>query len=76
MKQGRMEKRHRVETCILRDIRKEEGQKGTESSKVTEENPRSGVPNLRILDQYLLSDLQQHYIRNKVHNKYNTLELS
>ena len=23
-KQGRMEKRHRVETCILRDIRKEE----------------------------------------------------
>ena len=30
---------------------------------------KSGVPNLRARDWYLLSDQQHHYIRNKVHDK-------
>lgn len=36
----------------------------------------TGIPNLRAIDHYLLSDWWQHYIRNKVHNKYNVLESS
>ena len=35
---------------------------------------RSGVPNLRTMDQYLLSDEQWHQIRNKLHNKCIALE--
>ena len=37
---------------------------------------RTGVPDLRAVDQYLLSDQQWHYFRNKVHNKCNALESS
>ena len=37
---------------------------------------RAGVPSLQAMDRYLLSDQQQHYIRNKVYSKYHVLELS